>query len=53
VEFWSERAIILAITGLACVIVSLVAGALLADRPTGPFVPAHEENGRIVPGRFK
>ncbi|GEO15512.1 DUF6111 family protein [Microvirga aerophila] len=50
---WSEHSFWLVIAGLACVIVSLVAAGLLADRQAGAFVPTHIEDGRVVPGQFK
>jgi hypothetical protein len=50
---WNKDASWLVIAGLACVIVSLLATFLLSDRQTGAFVPAHMENGRLVPGQFK
>jgi Family of unknown function (DUF6111) len=50
---WSEQSFWLVLAGLGCVIVSLVAAGLLADRQTGAFVPTHIEDGRVVPGQFK
>jgi hypothetical protein len=50
---WSAQSIWLIMAGLAIVIVSLVAGGLLADRQTGAYVPSRMENGRIVPGHFE
>ena len=50
---WSDQSVWLVIAGLACVVISLVAAGLLADRQTGAYVPSHVERGRIVPGQFK
>lgn len=50
---WSDQSVWLAISGLVIVIVSLVAGGLLAERQTGAFEPTHIEDGRVVPGRFR
>ena len=50
---WSSQSVWLTIAGLAIVVVSLIAGGLLAERQTGAFVPTHIENGRVVPGQFQ
>jgi hypothetical protein len=50
---WSDQASWLLIAGLVCVILSLLATFMLSDRQQGAFVPAHMENGRLVPGQFK
>jgi hypothetical protein len=50
---WSEQSVWLVIAGLICVVISLFAAGLIAERRTGAYVPTHMENGRIVPGQFK
>jgi hypothetical protein len=50
---WHKEVSWLAIAGLALVVVSLLATFALSDRKQGAFVPAHMENGRLVPGQFK
>jgi hypothetical protein len=35
------------------VIASLLATFALSERQRGAFVPAHMENGRLVPGQFR
>jgi hypothetical protein len=52
-DLWTERRLILAALGLGCVILVFVVGGILGDRPTGAYVPAHMEDGRLVPGRFR
>ena len=50
---WARAAGPLIGAGLACVIVGLVLTGLTAPRSTGGYLPAHVEDGRIVPGRMK
>jgi hypothetical protein len=50
---WSKDVSWLFIAGLGCVILSILATFLLSERNQGAFVPAHMENGRLVPGQFK
>lgn len=51
---WPARHILpLAASGLGCVILSFVLFGLFAEGSVGAFVPAHMENGRVVPGRFR
>jgi hypothetical protein len=51
---WSERVFHLALAGLVCVIVGFVITGIVAERKTGQvYEPAHLENGRLVPGRFR
>ena len=50
---WSAHTSWLAIAGLIFIIVSLLIAGLTAERQTGAYVPAHMENGVLVPGRFK
>jgi hypothetical protein len=50
---WHKEVSWLVIAGLACVIVSLLATFFVSEREQGAFVPAHMENGRLVPGQFR
>ena len=50
---WSDRTAWLVIAGLACVIAALIFTGITAERQAGGFEPAHMENGRLVPGRFR
>lgn len=50
---WDGQMTWLVITGLACVVVALLATALTAERRSGAFEPTHMENGRLVPGQFR
>jgi Family of unknown function (DUF6111) len=52
-EHWRPHVFILTVTGLVLAILSLTFAGV-ADKPSqGAFEPAHMENGRLVPGRFK
>jgi hypothetical protein len=54
VEHWTRgRVSWLALAGLAAAAFGLVALNVLAPRGHGRYVPAHIENGVIVPGRFE
>lgn len=53
VESWSPHLIRLVVAGLLLVIGSLVWAGLFAETRTGAFEPAHIEDGRVVPGRFR
>jgi hypothetical protein len=53
VEHW-ERGPLFAVT-LAGLVAAVAGGIWLgatAERHTGRYVPAHSENGRVVPGRW-
>lgn len=50
---WNKEISWLGIAGLCVVILSLVATFLFSQRERGAFVPAHMENGRLVPGHFQ
>ena len=43
----------LTIAGLAVAVAGMLWFGFGAERPTGAYVPAHVENGKIVPGQFK
>jgi hypothetical protein len=52
-ELWHGRVVsLLAMAGLAVAIGGMVAFAL-NEREKGAYVPAHVENGRLMPGRFQ
>ena len=54
VEHWTTgRVSILAVIGLAAAVVSLVMLNLTAPRGRGVYIPAHQENGVLVPGRIE
>ena len=50
---WSDQTVWLVMAGLGCAILALLVTGITADRQKGAFVPAHMENGRLVPGQFK
>ena len=50
---WDPHLLRLALAGLAVVIGSLVYEGLFSERRPGGYVPAHMENGRLVPGGFR
>ena len=53
-EHWTRgRLSWLAIAGLAAAAIGLMAANLLAPRGHGRYLPAHLEQGVIVPGRFE
>ncbi len=53
-EHWTrQRVSALTLLGLAAVVIGLVAADLFAPRAHGVYVPAHIENGAIVPGHFE
>jgi hypothetical protein len=52
-EFWHKGIVsTLTIAGLLCAVVGVLALGL-GPREQGTYVPAHIENGRLVPGRFQ
>lgn len=54
VEHWtSARVSLLTLAGLAAAVLGLVLIDLFAPRGHGVYVPAHEENGVLVPGHFE
>jgi purine-cytosine permease-like protein len=54
VEHWTRgRVATLVIAGLAAALVGLIALTLTAPRSQGVYVPAHIENGALVPGHFE
>jgi hypothetical protein len=54
VEHWTKsRVSWLALAGLAAAAAGLIALNATAPRGHGRYIPAHLENGIIVPGRFE
>jgi hypothetical protein len=54
VEHWTSlRVSILTLIGLAIAVLGLILVNLTAPRGHGVYVPAHEENGVLVPGRIE
>jgi 4-amino-4-deoxy-L-arabinose transferase-like glycosyltransferase len=54
VEAWSHsRVATLALAGLAVAVLGVIVLGVFAPREQGAYVPAHVENGRLVPGRFE
>ncbi len=53
-EHWSKsRVATLTLIGLAAVIAGLVGLAAFAPRGQGRYIPAHMENGALVPGKIE
>lgn len=50
---WDAQAFRLVMAGLAIVIASLVLTGLFSERHAQGYVPAHMENGQLVPGTFR
>jgi hypothetical protein len=54
VEHWTGfRVSVMTLIGLATAVLGLVVLNLAAPRGQGVYVPAHEENGVLVPGRIE
>jgi hypothetical protein len=54
VEHWARgRVSAMTLVGLAAALLGLAAINALAPRGQGAYVPAHVENGVLVPGRFE
>ena len=54
VDAWtSGTAASLSLAGLALAALAIFLFGLFEDRPKGAYVPAHVEDGRLVPGRFQ
>ena len=51
---WSPGTVsMLTLGGLAAAVVFMLAYGLLAKRHMGDYVPAHIENGQLIPGRMQ
>ena len=54
VEHWTRgRVSVLTLIGLAAAVIGLVALNAFAPRGRGVYIPAHVENGVLVPGRIE
>ena len=54
VDRWTRAVLLpLVAAGLAVTVGGLLLAGLTAPRSEGGYVPAHIENGRIVPGRMR
>ena len=54
IDNWTRRVVVpLTLAGLLLAVGSLLVVGLMAPRYEGGYVPAHEENGRIVPGQMR
>jgi hypothetical protein len=54
IEHWSRgRVSTLTLAGLAIAVMGLVLFGLSAPRGHGAYVPAHVENGRLIPGHIE
>ncbi len=54
VEHWTRgRVSVMTLVGLAAAVLGLIAVNAFAPRGRGVYIPAHVENGVLVPGRFK
>ena len=50
---WNGKAIALFMAGLILAAASFLYEGMVAPRDQGIYVPAHSENGVLVPGHFK
>lgn len=54
VDAWTSGAVGgLALAGLALAALAIFVFGLFEPRPLGAYIPAHIENGQLVPGRFE
>ena len=54
IEHWTRsRVATLILTGLAAALIGIIVMIAAAPRGQGVYVPAHVENGVLVPGRFQ
>lgn len=54
VEHWTRsRVATLTLVGLAAALAGLIGLTLTAPRGQGAYIPAHVENGALVPGHFE
>ncbi len=52
-EYWSRPLLGLVSTGFILVALFFITTGLFSERHLGAYVPAHVENGQLVPGTFK
>jgi hypothetical protein len=51
---WTKSIVFsLVLTGLATAVLAVFLFGILAERYKGTYVPAHIENGRLVPGQLR
>jgi hypothetical protein len=51
---WSQLTVsVLTLVGLGVAVLGVFGFGLFAPRHLGPYVPAHMDNGRLVPGHFE
>ena len=54
VDAWTGGTVAtLSLGGLALAAMGILLFGLLEERPTGAYLPAHLESGRLVPGHFE
>lgn len=54
VDAWTGSTVAtLSLAGLAIAALAILAFGIFEERPMGAYVPAHVENGRLVPGHFQ
>lgn len=54
IEHWSRNAVsTMTLAGLAIAAAGMLVFGILAPRHEGAYVPAHIENGKLVPGRIQ
>jgi hypothetical protein len=54
VEHWTKTAVsTLTLAGLAIAVGGMLAFGIFAPRHEGAYIPAHIENGKLVPGRIQ
>lgn len=54
IDKWTRRVVVpLTLAGLVLAVGSVVLVGIFADRHEGGYLPAHIENGRIVPGHMQ
>jgi uncharacterized protein DUF6111 len=54
VEHWTRRRVsTLTLIGLAVAVIGMVVFGLYAPRGQGVYVPAHVENGQLIPGHIQ
>ena len=53
-EHWTKGAVsTLTLAGLVIAVTGMIAFGIFAPRHEGAYVPAHIENGKLVPGRMQ